>query len=90
MPTPTNRKELERVLGTVNYLSKFTPNYSTITAPLRALLHKDVLFQWNKEQEASFSQLTTLASPPVLSYYEPQKELTMSVDCSSTGLGAVL
>ena len=42
MPLPTNKKELQRFLGMVNYLGKFLPNLSDVSAPLRKLLEKDV------------------------------------------------
>ena len=35
MPAPTNKEGVQRLLGTVNYLAKFVPNMSEITAPLR-------------------------------------------------------
>lgn len=39
---PTNVKELQRILGMLNYLRRFIPNYSEITGPLYELLKKDV------------------------------------------------
>lgn len=91
MPRPKNQKELQRFLGVVNYVSKFIQNFSSLTAPLRAMLRKNVDFQWQNEQEQSFLKLKSmLVSPPVLTYYDQSKELTMSVDSSCSGLGAVL
>ena len=40
MPPPTNVKELQTLLGFVQYLAKFIANMSEITAPLRQLLEK--------------------------------------------------
>jgi len=42
MPTPANREDLQRFLGVVTYLSKFIPNMSQKSAPLRHLLQKYV------------------------------------------------
>ena len=42
MPTPANREGLQRFLGVVTYLSKFIPNMSQKSAPLRQLLQKDL------------------------------------------------
>ena len=41
MPTPTDVKSLKRFLGMVNYLSKFLPNLSSVSEPLRRLEVKD-------------------------------------------------
>ena len=41
--TPTNQKELQSFLGTVNYLSRFLPFLSYLRAPLQNLLKKDNL-----------------------------------------------
>ena len=45
MPPPPNIKELQTLLGFVQYQAKFIANMSEITAPLRQLLEKD--FQWH-------------------------------------------
>ena len=50
MPTPTNKLELQRFLGMVNYLCKFVPQLSNITAPLRKLLEKDVVYYITEQQ----------------------------------------
>lgn len=39
---PSNKKELQTFLGMVNFVSRFIPHMSTVTAPLRELLKKDV------------------------------------------------
>ena len=44
MPHPTSKNSLRRFLGFVTYLSKFLPNLSTATEPLRKLLKDDTLF----------------------------------------------
>ena len=45
MPVPTCKKDIQRLLGMLNYLSQYIPNMSTITVPLRNLLKKDVPFE---------------------------------------------
>ena len=41
---PDDRQKLERFLGMVNYLAKFTPNLAELTAPLRKLLKRNQNF----------------------------------------------
>ena len=91
MPRPTDKAGVQRLLGMVNFVSKFIPNLSDLTTRLRTLLHQDVLWHWEKQQETSFKAIKEwLTLAPVLGYYDRQKVLTWQVDASSTGLGAAL
>ena len=42
LPSPLNKKDVERLLGMVTYLSKCIPNMSTLTEPLRVLHKQEV------------------------------------------------
>ena len=78
MPAPTDRKGVMRLLGTVNYLSKFIPNMSQVTEPIRLLLRQDIEFQWNYEQETAFNQIKEiLTCNPVLKYFDVSKPVTV-------------
>ena len=91
MRQPQNAKELRTFLGFMQYLAKFMPNMADVSSPLRQLLEKEVEWHWEKEQEESFQKLKLMASStPVLGYYDPDKPVTLSVDASSKGLGAVV
>ena len=86
MPEPCDKKGLQRFLGMVQYVAKFIP----ITAPLRQLTRNDTEWSWKPELQAAFNQLKqSLVEETVLRYYVT-KPVTLSVDSSSTGLGAVL
>ena len=91
MRQPQNAKELRTFLGFMQYLAKFMPNMADVSSPFRQLLEKEVEWHWEKEQEESFQKLKSMASStPVLGYYDPDKPVTLSVDASSKGLGAVV
>ena len=51
---PQTLTKLQRFLGMVNYPGKFIPNLAEITAPLRALLKKDVAFNLQKPQPEGY------------------------------------
>ena len=44
MPKPTNKKAVERILGFVNYLSRYLPRLAEVVAPLRQLTEKATPF----------------------------------------------
>lgn len=88
---PKDKQELQKILGVFNYVSKFIKNFADSAAPLRELLKKDVYFTWNAAHDEAFNALKqALVSSPVLSYYDPDADLTLSVDSSSYALGAAL
>ena len=90
MPTPSSKKEIERLLGTVNYLAKFVPNLATITAPIRELLKKDIEFYWSHEQTKAFDEIKEiLTQQPVLKFFYPTKPVIVRCDASQNGLSAV-
>ncbi|XP_029054611.2 uncharacterized protein K02A2.6-like [Osmia bicornis bicornis] len=88
---PTDKKSLQRILGLFNYVAKFIPNYSELTASLRELLKDDVIFIWLPIHDEVFNKLKKIiTSEPVLGLYDEEKEIEISVDASSTAVGAVL
>ncbi|KAL8616164.1 hypothetical protein ACOMHN_066650 [Nucella lapillus] len=87
MPPPANEKELQTMLGMINYLAKFAPQLSEITKPMRDLLKDDVEFT---QEEALNKAKAAILSQPVLAYFDPSKPITLQVDASKFGLGAVL
>ena len=57
MTKPTNIKELQSFLGSVNYLSKFIPYLSDNKKPLQDLLKKENDFVWLKHHDNAFTKL---------------------------------
>ena len=91
MKAPQSKKELQHFLGFVQYLAKFLPNMSAVSAPLRELLHKDIEWHWDIQQENSFQTLKKMCvNAPVLAYYDKTKPIVLTVDSSSKGLGAAI
>ncbi|VDI06078.1 Hypothetical predicted protein [Mytilus galloprovincialis] len=64
---------------------------SEVSAPLRQLLEKKTAWHWNKQKQTNFQKLKHMATnSPVLKYFDPKLPLTLSVDASQKGLGAVI
>ncbi|GBO29619.1 Transposon Ty3-G Gag-Pol polyprotein [Araneus ventricosus] len=88
---PTNVKELQRFLGSVNVYNKFIPQYAKLRYPLNQLLKKDVKFNWTNECQDAFDKLKeTLTTKPVLNLYNPNVTCHVFVDASQKSVGAVL
>ena len=88
MSEPQNVK---RLLGFVQFLSRYLPSLSTIDAPLRELEKSYALFHWDYPQKTSFEKIKQLVSQaPILQYYDVTKPVTIQCDASGKGLGAVL
>ena len=45
MPEPKTKEDVKRLLGFVQFLSRYLPKLSTVDAPLRELEKSDVLFR---------------------------------------------
>lgn len=88
---PVCKQDVQRLLGMLTYLSKFIPNFSAETSCLRDLLKKDVEFCWENPHELAFNKIKEiLMSRPVLQMFDVNKQSTISVDSSKSGMGAVL
>ena len=91
LPAPTNVTELQEFLGMVMYLGPFISSLSTLTAPLCELLKKDTDFTWNCTYKATFQYVKdAVISNATLRYFDPSLPVTIQVDASQVGLGAVL
>lgn len=88
---PTNVSEIRSFLAMTNYVSRFIPDYSTTTEPLRQLTKKNAVWQWNHEQQKTFDKLKNdLSSDVVMTYFDPHKKTQLVVDASPVGLGSVM
>ena len=91
MPYLQNVKELQRFLGTVNYLAKFILNHSDRTASLRKLLEKKKEWYLDDQLKLDIQCLKKVVTEaPVLRFFDLKKPTKISCDASMNDLGAVL
>ncbi|XP_055923337.1 uncharacterized protein K02A2.6-like [Eupeodes corollae] len=91
MSRPTSVSELQRFLGMVTYLGSFVKDLSVQHINLRQLLKKEVACHWTDAHEKEFNMHKTLISTvPILTFYDPNKIITLSVDASKGVVGAVI
>jgi hypothetical protein len=78
-------------VGLSQYVSRFIPDYSTITAPLRALTRTDAEWKWTTDEQTSLNNLkAALTGQNVMSYFDQNKPTEIIVDASPVGLAALL
>ena len=88
---PRNATELRSLPGLVNYVSRFIPDYATITALLRELTRKNARWQWNSRHQQALDEIKrNLTSRSVMAYFDPNKQTEVIVDAGPGGLGAIL
>ena len=89
---PVDTQEVCSFLGMLNFSAPFIPNYSIITAPLRALTKKHAPFNWTTDCQQAFERLKALmATSPVLTYFHPNRPPKLIVDRSKKdGVAATL
>lgn len=87
---PTRVKEIQSFLGFCNFYRRFIKDFASLARPMTKLTHKDSKFEWGEEQEKAFETLKkAITSEPVLSHYDPEKQLTLETDASDYGIGVV-
>ena len=91
MDYPQNVKELQRFLGSINYIGKFIPNLSDKTHHIRKLLQKDVKWTFEENHKNEIDDLKRIITQqPILKKFDEKLPIRVSCDASSTGLGAIL
>ena len=79
--TPTDQKELQSFLHTVNYLSHFLAFLSDLHVPLQGLLKENAEFVWTPVHQHAFDQIKLLVSNNMkLQFYDCNKALYIEVD----------
>ncbi|GBG77971.1 hypothetical protein CBR_g25902 [Chara braunii] len=88
---PRTLTKLRSFLGLANCYRKFVRNFSTITAPLRRLLKKEAIWQWDKDCTSALNKLKrALIEYPVLKVADPSLPFVVTTDESQYGIGSVL
>ena len=88
-PTPTNVKELQSFLGSVNYLSKFIPYLSDFRRPLQELLKKE--HEFLPVHDKAFKKLkSAIVKEMTLKYFDASLPIYIETDAIKKGIGVVL
>jgi len=90
-PTPTNVSEIRSFHDLTSFYRRFVKDFSTLAAPLNAIVKKDVVFKWGQEQEKAFETLKDkLTKASILALLNFTKTFEIECDASNIGIGAIL
>ena len=75
MQSPQNLRELQSLMGMINYLDRFSPVIAQISDPLCQLMKEEATFVWQPGHQRAFQELKqVITEAPVLAYYDANKE----------------
>jgi hypothetical protein len=90
---PTNLKELQSLLGKINFVRRFISNLSQKVLPFSPLLRikKDQKFVWGDEQQKAFNEIKQyMKEPPVLVPPQLNKPFKSYVAADTQTIGSAL
>lgn len=91
MRRPKDKTDLRKFLGVVGTIRPFVPNLSNHTDPLRELLKKNVIYEWNERHTKAFEKIKEeIVNAPILVPFDESKAIVIECDASSGGLGCGL
>nr|KYP72862.1 Transposon Ty3-G Gag-Pol polyprotein [Cajanus cajan] len=91
--SPSNKKELQSLLGKVNFLRRFISNLSGKTKVFSPLLRlkKEQEFRWHEEHQKAFDDIKGyLAHPPVLAPISEGKQLKLYISANDSTIAGML
>ena len=90
-PEPITVKEVQALLGILNYYRKFIENFSQIAAPLTVLTKKESKFTFGIDCKKAFKELKRcLTTALILAIYDLEKEVILEINASDYAIGACL
>ena len=87
----SNVKELQSFLGSLNYLSHFVPELSSLRTPLQPLVKTNNDLIWLKSHTEAFERIkNAISNDCLLQFYDVSCPLLIEFDAIKKGLGCIL
>ena len=91
MPVPSTKKQVQSLLGALNYYRMFVPKFAEIAEPLYALLRKNAKFSWTPAHTNAVQTIKNkLASAPIIKFPNFEQDFHIYTDASNQGIAGVL
>ena len=75
----------------MNFYRRYVPKYANLTQPFANLRKKNVEFIWSEEQQKAFHRLKVImAKKPVVTIFDPKKDITLIADASEHSISGIL
>lgn len=88
---PNSKKDLLKVIGMLNYLTKYIPDLSELLGPLRNLIKNNTEWKWTKDHDNAFNKIKTLITKiPNLQIFDSKLPIEIQSDASQFGIGGCL
>ncbi len=90
-PTSKTVKELQRFLGFANFYRRLIRDFSTVAAPITALLKgKPNKLVWKEAATSVFNRLKSrFTAAPIIKHPDPKLPFIVEVDASDCGIGVL-
>ena len=90
-PEPRKVRDIQSFLGFANFYRRFIANYSETVLPLTRLTRKSVPWDFTEDCRKAFNALKqAFTSAPVLSHWEPDRQITVETDASDYAIAGIL
>ena len=91
LATPTNAKEIAKLLGHVGWYRELISDFAKIAVPITQLHKKDIRFVWTDECQKTLEELRSkLRTYPVLRPPDWEKHFHVFCDASNVAVGSGL
>ena len=88
---PATHKPLQSLVGTLNWLNEYVPNFAEMIAPMTDLLSPTKPYKWGPDAQTAQDNIKIAVSlPRALSRPNPALPFILQTDASAKGMGAVL
>lgn len=91
LDSPKDKVELQRIIGSFNYVRRYIVNMAEIMQPLCNLLKNSVEWHWLPKHQENFDKLKKIISEsPALVPFDNKLKIILQCDASKYGLGCCM